>query len=149
MYTKHNFHIYTHYVWYSRPLAVPLTARPPPTLTQNSALTYLLIMCDIHALWPPPPPTPTQNSALTSLLTTVNVDIFAQLNFRASSPRCYFHMEKFSRIMQLILFSLLWFIFSRTSYFCACNSNTLCEMCENMYCAQISTFTVCAIFATS
>ena len=34
---------------------------------------------------------------------TVNVDVFAQLNFRASSPRCHFRVEKFSRILQLIL----------------------------------------------
>ena len=44
---------------------------------------------------------------------TVNVDIFAQLNFRASSPRCHFRVDKFSRILQLILFALLLFIFSR------------------------------------
>ena len=37
---------------------------------------------------------------------TVNVDIFVQLNFRASSPRCHFRVDIFSRICQLALFAL-------------------------------------------
>ena len=38
---------------------------------------------------------------------TVNVDIFAQLNFRASSPMEYIRVFLFSRICQLVLFVLL------------------------------------------
>ena len=37
---------------------------------------------------------------------TVNVDIFAQLNFRASSPMEHIRVFQFSRTYQLILFDL-------------------------------------------
>ena len=39
-------------------------------------------------------------------LYTVNVDIFAQLNFRAASLLWYSRVDKFSRIKQVILFAL-------------------------------------------
>ena len=42
-------------------------------------------------------------SGCASHATTVNVDIFAQLNFCASSPRRHFRVDKFSRIGQLTL----------------------------------------------
>ena len=38
--------------------------------------------------------------------TTVNVDIFAQVNFRASSARRHFRVDKFSGIGQLTLSAL-------------------------------------------
>ena len=71
---------------------------------------------------------------------TVNVHIFAQLNFRASSIRRHIRAAKFSRIYQLILFVIIMIIvFTHIKF---SQSKALREMHENMYCAKISTFTV-------
>ena len=73
------------------------------------------------------------------ILHTVNVDIFAQLNFHAYSPMWQFRVDKFLRTSVNSLCSIMMY-FSLTSYFRA--SKSLREMRENMYCAKMSTFTV-------
>ena len=66
---------------------------------------------------------------------TVNVDIFVQLNFHASSPRRRIHVVNiFAHIPVNSICSIMIF-FSLTS-------KALREMCKNMYCAKMSTFTV-------
>ena len=70
---------------------------------------------------------------------TVNVDIFALLNFRALSSRRHIPMNIFSCKYQIILFVL-----SLLSYFLQTSNfrtfTTLRELHENMCCAKISTF---------
>ena len=76
----------------------------------------------------------------TTTTTTVNVDIFAQLNFHASSIRRYIR-------------AYLLRAFTTSFYLCHYDNNfhshqisahlrALREIFENMYCAKMSTFTV-------
>ena len=66
----------------------------------------------------------------------MNVDIFAQLAFGG-----IYECTNFPHLA--ILFKIQQFIFSLTSYFRASNTlREMREMCENMYCVKIATFTV-------
>ena len=75
-----------------------------------------------------------------SIPSTVNVDIFMQLNFRTSSPMKPINFGWFIFCAYTILFYLFYcdHNFSLTSIFCA--SKVLPKVLENMYC--VSTFTV-------
>ena len=85
----------------------------------NASLYYITIVLGIYTRWYDENddsklydvmtliPVSAANHQTSCLYDTVNVDIFAQQNFRASSPMRHIRAVKFSRICCLFLFVLL------------------------------------------